>query len=347
MALTITDTILTFAEIEEIGRGGVGVVMRAIDPQLGAEFALKKVPKNFYGNNPNEYFEEAQKLYITQHPNVVDVRYACQSPTHICMAMPFYRLGSILQLVESRFLTTDEIIAYSLQFLSGLNHVHAKGLLHFDVKLGNIMRSNTDQALLSDFGFAQRIIRYGFAEHQGTTKAYAPPEYFSQVQWHNIKFDIWQAGMAILEMCIGSVALGNQRPAPLFVNGIFDHQPLYDEIEAGNHPKLNQFYCHTPIAIRNVIKKALAFDPDDRYNTVNQMINDLGRIAGGNMWQFTTDYAGNERWEKPGYVVTAQKINNRWTTSAIKNRRKLEFCRSNLTEGAKNQLMYRCLNTIW
>ncbi|WP_051289335.1 protein kinase family protein [Chryseobacterium daeguense] len=180
-----TNTLLTFHLGDSIGEGGEATVYKAFDTQLNADIVIKKISKTRFKGDLNKYFEESQKLYLSSHHNVVKIMYGCQDDEFIYLAMPLYVKGSLKSIYDERFLTCREIIRYSLQFLSGLNYIHSKQLLHYDIKPENILIDDTDKASVSDFGLAKYLGLYGFATVEGTTEELAPPEYFSQAA-HNI-----------------------------------------------------------------------------------------------------------------------------------------------------------------
>lgn len=104
-----------------------------------------------------EYHVQKAGIKITEgnaHPNVVQIQYACKDDKNVYIAMPFYKNGSLKSLMTKRMLTAREIIRYAIQFISGVAHIHSKGLLHLDIKPDNILLSDNDEALLSDFGLA-------------------------------------------------------------------------------------------------------------------------------------------------------------------------------------------------
>ena len=164
MITYLTEAKLNFELRNKIGDGGEAEVYEAFDPQLNATLAVKKIPITSF-TDKDLFFEESRKLYLTNHHNVVDIIYACQDDDYVYLAMAFYKNGSLKALIDQRFLTSREVIRYSLQFLSGLNNIHSKGLIHFDIKPENILINNSNQALISDFGLAQYTVHYGFAQN--------------------------------------------------------------------------------------------------------------------------------------------------------------------------------------
>lgn len=148
------------------------------------------------------FFGESQALYASSHPNVVQIHYSCEDNDTVYVAMPFYRKGSLKDLLARRFMTVREIISVSCQVLAGLQHVHSKGLVHFDVKPDNVLISDRDEGLLSDFGLARPIGPRGLAEYDVGYVRTQPPESFQGYEFPRT-FDIYQVGMLLYRMCCG------------------------------------------------------------------------------------------------------------------------------------------------
>lgn len=342
MSIIITETQLDFTLGAKIGKGGEGDVYEALDHQLNAKLAIKQTPRAKF-KTEKLFFEESKKLYLTRHRNVVPVNYATKNNDFIYLAMPLFEKGSLKSICDNRFLTAREIIRYSLQFLSGLHHIHSKRLIHFDVKLENILISDSNQALISDFGLAQHTGNFGFAQQFGTTRVLAPPEYFQQ-QKHNYKFDIYQAGMTLLRMCIGDKALEEQVNIALLKRGVKNYDNLIEKISLGKFPNRSNYPPHIPIQLRKVIKKSLSPDPNIRYDSILEMLNELAKITPNYDWQFISNFAGNEEWTFQNKEVTANLNGENWSISCLKNgRRVTRYCVNSLNHSEKNKLLQKCL----
>ena len=287
MVNLFTETRLDFKLIKKVGNGGEGEVYKTNDRQLNSIIAVKKVPITSF-QKELQFFEEAKKLHLTRHQNIVPINFGCKDDDFIYLAMPIYENGSLKNLMDKRFLSSREVIRYSLQFLAGLNHIHIKRLLHFDIKPENILLSKSNQALISDFGLAEYTGRYGFSKIHGTTAVFAPPELFMQ-QEHNLKFDIYQAGITMYRMCVGDAVFFDQINQAHIHRGISDQTNFIKALKAGKFPNRSFYFSHTPIALRSIIKKALNPLADDRYDSVLDMMNDLASIDKADDWIFESD----------------------------------------------------------
>lgn len=346
MVNLFTETKLDFKLIKKVGNGGEGEVYKTNDRQLNSIIAVKKVAIATF-KKESQFFEEAKKLHLTRHQNIVPIKFGCKDDEFIYLAMPLYENGSLKSLMDKRFLSSREIIKYSLQFLAGLNHIHIKKLLHFDIKPENILLSKSNQALISDFGLAEYTGRYGFSKIHGTTPVFAPPELFVQAE-HNLKYDIYQSGITLYRMCVGDTVFLNQIEDAHLHRGVSNQANFINAVSTGKFPNRTFHFEHIPIALRKIITKALNPSVNDRYNTVLEMMNDLASIDKADDWILETDYSSFESWKKPDYEVNCILSNGLWTVEAIKNgRRKSIFCGKKLNNSDKKTLTYRCLMTNW
>lgn len=340
-----TEATLNFTLIEQIGSGGEATVFKAKDLQMDAIIAIKKILKSTFIDEA-QYFDESRKLYATKHTNVVPIQYGCSDTEHVYLAMPYFKNGSMKSLTDMRFLTTKEIVRFSLQFLSGLHNIHSKGLVHFDIKTENILINDANQACVSDFGLAQYTGRLGFAIIKNTTLQLAPPELFKQLGQHNLKFDIYQAGLAIYRMCNGDSAFMNQFNDAFVSRGNVSDQNFINSVEKGKFPDRGHYLPHIPKKLRAIINKSLQTDPDKRYPSVIDMLNALNDVPVSD-WIYTV--SGNtETWDKMGgYNVTCVTDSGFCTIIASKNSRKNHTFSKKISISDKNVLLYNCLNSRW
>jgi serine/threonine protein kinase len=337
---------LDFKQFKKIGSGGEGNVYKSFDRQLNKTLAFKALPINKF-QKESLFFEEAKKLHISSHHNVVPILYGCKNEEFIFLAMPLYKKGSLKNIIDKRFLSAREIIRYSLQFLSGLNNIHSKQLLHFDIKLENILLSDSNHALISDFGVAQYSGKYGLANQHGTTAIYAPPEYFIQAE-HNVKFDIYQAGITLYRMCIGDIKFMEQVKNAHIFRKQLNKNNFINALTKGDFPDRSFYFSHIPRPLRTVIRRALNPDVNIRYSTVIEMMNDIASISNANDWILETDFATHEIWSKPNYELIASLDNGLWSVQCKKKGRKNNtFCDEKLNISKKNALTYKCLTSTW
>lgn len=294
---TVTYTTeLIFETIKEIGAEGKNsTVYLAKDKQLDSEIVVKKIEKSKIPD-PNEYYDEAKRLYTSSHANVVKVNYGCSDASHIYIAMPFYKNGSLKSLSGSRNLTIREIIRYSLQFLTGLHHIHSKKLIHFDVKPDNILISDTNEALLSDFGLCKAMDTRGLASQSLVYNKQVPPETFDSTE-KTLHFDIYLAGLTIYRLLNGDQDFNDQFGVFLPDLAKGNNLPYKDALRAGTFPDRTKYLPHIPIKLQRIVNKAISIDIKDRHANVLELINEISSVNENLDWKYSTS-STTRSWEK-------------------------------------------------
>lgn len=297
--LNYTVAEVSFDELGRIGdEGRNSEVLKVRDTCLDTVMAVKKIQKGSNAlPNPNEYFNEARILYANPHPYVVQVNYACQDTDFVYIAMPLYKNGSLSKYMAGRFLTLGEIVRFSCQFLSGLHNIHSKGLIHFDIKPDNILLSDRNEAVLSDFGLAKYCDDDGFALPNQLYGSHMPPESFD-IGEHTYLLDIYQAGLTMYRMCVGSAEFKRQFDLYRDTTGKIDADRFVTDLKAGRFPDRLKFKAHIPSKAKNAILKCIESEPDNRYQSAIEIINDFSDIDERYFdWQYSIDN-GVEKWEK-------------------------------------------------
>lgn len=301
-----TLAVVEFEILEEIGQEGRNSqVFKINDVALDSQMVLKKINKNSFQNS-EQYFEEARVIYDVQHPNVVEVNYACQDRDFIYITMPYYENGSLSSLMKERFLTVREIIRYAVQFLSGLHHIHSLGLIHFDLKPDNIMLSNRNEAMLSDFGLAMYMDEYGFTTPKALYRKHTVPEAIGQTVF-SVEFDVYQAGLTLYRMCIGSEAF-NKQYEEYFEQGVFNKVLFEQHLADSVFPERNEYPAHIPAKLKTVINKCLEVNPEERYRAVIEIVNAIADIDENYFdWQYTVE-GDIRKWSKKSSTGTLHCI---------------------------------------
>lgn len=290
---------IEFHEIFELTEQGKNSRVYVVnDSQLDARLVIKEFQRASI-TNPTEYFQEAKILYKSRHPNVVQVHYACMDNDNIYIAMPYYEKGSINRLMGARCLTVREVVRYACQFLTGLHNIHAKGLIHFDIKPDNILICDNSEAALSDFGLARETNLQGVAETDRWYQRMLPPEAIG-ANIFTIAFDIYQAGLTLYRMTNGNNAYRTQLDQLADENGNISRRDLYHAVRNGQFPDrdASAYGEHVPPRLINAIRKCLEVDPDDRFESVLKLTNELSKITGSIDWQYDELENGDRIWRK-------------------------------------------------
>ncbi|MGE0322504.1 MAG: serine/threonine-protein kinase [Polyangiaceae bacterium] len=249
-----------------IGEGLNSEVYLIEDPQLGGQLVAKEIPKVSF-RDPSEYFEEAQRLFAAQHRNVVPIHYACTTASHISLVMPYYARGSLGAQIEEGPLIERDAIRIALEVLRGLKHIHSRNLVHFDLKPSNVLFNDTGTPMVADFGQSRAMSRLGFVNPIPPLYVpCAPPEAYTMVVG-SIKADVYHAGLLLYRMVNGD---------PMFTADMPDD--LAASVKTGRFPDRKRFLPHVTPRLRTIIRKALKVDLKKRYDSVDEIEKDLGRV---------------------------------------------------------------------
>jgi serine/threonine protein kinase len=208
------DVVLATYRIEEIFEGGMGVVYRARHLAWGIDLAIKHPKKGFLlAKHEQDDFQQECLLWaeIGLHPYVATCFYTRIVEGKLCAFAEFVDGGSLQESIASGRLyqgemnaTLARMIAVSVQTAWGLARAHEAGLLHCDMKPGNVLMSADGSAKVTDFGLAKILIR-GVALAGGSTKAYASPEQ-ARGEPMTKAADVWSWAVTVFEMFNGGIS---------------------------------------------------------------------------------------------------------------------------------------------
>jgi serine/threonine protein kinase len=194
--------------------------------------------------------------------------------------------------MDTEFLTVREIIRYATQFLSGLANIHSKGLIHFDVKPDNILLSDRDEALVSDFGLAKFTVHDGSALPDMMYPWHFVPESLDEDSKFTRQTDIYQVGLTLYRMCNGNADFAGQ--LQVFASDEEFHTAILNQ----TFPDRRGFLPHIPEKMRKTIKKCLEVSPENRHKSVIDIINDLADIDDKALdWRYSDDGI-QRKWTK-------------------------------------------------
>ncbi len=269
-----------FRLIEEIGAGGMGIVYRAWDTRLEREVAVKVLnPKTLIDGSARKRFRrEALMLSKLNHPNVESV-YDFHTENGVDYLVLEYVPGmSLDDRIESGALTEKEALAIAIQLASGLAAAHEQRILHRDLKPGNMRLTPQNTLKILDFGLAEL-----FAPGEETitqavtvqspmagTPAYLSPEQV-EGQEPDVRSDIYSAGVVLYQLITGTLPYPKRGPS--LREAIVNTPPP--------HPSSRNKKISGPF--ESVILKCLEKDPDLRYQSANELLEDLneiGRLSG-------------------------------------------------------------------
>lgn len=337
-----------FDKIENLDeQGQFSTVYLAKDLHLDHEIVIKEIKKK-ENENSDKYFSEARILYKHTHPNIVQVHYAAEDENNIYIAMPFYKKGTIAKLLSEKNLSSREIIRYAIQFIGGLHHIHTNKLMHFDIKPNNIMISNRNEAMLSDFGLAKYVNNESLkVKPDQVYRHHTPPELFSRGKdGFNYTYDIYQTGLTLYRMAIGSQKYTEE------LNNFKSVTEFQESIKQGKFPQ-KKYPAHIPNKLRKIINKCLKVKPEERYQSALDILNALSNIKddGTLDWKkVDTNDENISEWNKDidGGILKLFFYNNNKKTVLyrIKNNssktRVSNGCSENCSEKMLYDILMRC-----
>jgi tRNA A-37 threonylcarbamoyl transferase component Bud32 len=253
----------------KLGQGAMGEVFRALDPILGREVAIKVVAGKLSEDERarDRFLREAQAAAQLNHPNIITVYDFGEEQGQAYMAMELLEGEDLRHMLEKGTLTSLEgKLAIMEQVLDGLSFAHAKGVVHRDLKPGNVHVLPNGQVKVMDFGLARRTEDPAATGAVMGTPYYMAPEQ-AQGQRATTRSDIFSLGAMFYELLAGRRPFtGPTIPAVLFAVAHRDPEPL-----AELAPDL-------PSGIATVVTRALAKDPEARYADATEMLAAL-RVA--------------------------------------------------------------------
>ncbi|MEW6511670.1 MAG: serine/threonine-protein kinase [Bacteroidota bacterium] len=267
-------TIDSYKILEVLGRGGMGVVYKAVDTTLDRDVAIKMMDV-LIATDPNflkRFQSEAKALAKLQNPNIVSIFALRQTEFGICIVMEFVKgktLADVLK--QSVLLPIPRVIHIFKQLLTALDHAHKGGVIHRDIKPGNVMLAEGDVVKVTDFGLAK--IQRGAVSTvtMGTagTLYYMSPEQIRGLGQVDHRGDIYSAGMALYECLTGRVPF----------NADDSDFAVAQMIVEGKIPPPDKLNPSLPKELVKIVLKSIDKDPARRYQAAAEMVAALAQFG--------------------------------------------------------------------
>ena len=259
---------------ERLGNGGMGAVYRAVQPLVEREVAIKIILPKF-ANHPDfirRFEAEAQLVARLEHPHVVPLYDYWREPNVAYLVMRLLRGGSVQSLLKNGTALPPETVLHLIEQIgSALGAAHRAGVVHRDLKPANVLLDEDNNAYLADFGIAKNLSN--FSSETQADVVLGSPDYISpeqiKAEFVRPQTDIYALGVMLYELLTGAVPF--RGPTPFEVM----HQHLNAPL-----PPLAASRVGLPGAVDEVIKHATAKDPLARYETVDEMLDDLRNVLG-------------------------------------------------------------------
>ncbi len=264
--------------LEKIGAGGQGTVYKALDTKLDRTVVIKVLPPELTAKTANfrRFEREAQLCSQLDHPNICTIYDFHEDDGVFYIAMQYIEGKNVRQLVDGRPLDLKSALGIAVQVCDALAYTHSRGIIHRDIKAGNIIVNENGQAKILDFGLA-KLLQEEPSENGEESRAditeigvpygtatYAAPEQ-AKGEKADYRADIFSTGVLLYEMLTGIWAFQGK--------SVHDvrHEVLY-----GTPKPLDELRPEpTPPRLQEIINKALAKNPKDRYQKISQMRDDL------------------------------------------------------------------------
>lgn len=264
---------------EELGRGGMATVYLGRDRQLDREVAVKVLHESLMSDEEAvaRFEREAKLIAGLEHPNLLGI-YGVErvGEDRLGLVMPYVRGGTLRELIRSTEgvgLEPKTVTRISREMLKGLGFAHQRGVVHRDIKPGNIfIEEETGRVLIGDFGIARAAVGHTALTQTGTsmgTPNYMAPEQIDSVSEVDGRADIYAVGMLMWEMLTGEQPWAQES---LF-NVIFKQKTEHLETPSSR-------LGDVPAALLAAWRKASRKNPDDRWATAEEMLEALSESGG-------------------------------------------------------------------
>ncbi|MBI5667491.1 MAG: serine/threonine protein kinase [Chloroflexi bacterium] len=251
--------------LEEVGRGGMATVYRARQLSINRVVAVKVLPRALL-HDPGffERFErEVDVVAHLEHPHILPIYDYGKADDIPFIAMRYLAGGSLAQIIRRGLPRLEDLDRPFTQVAQALDYAHQQGIIHRDIKPGNVMLDENSNAYLSDFGIARVL-----GSNLTGSAIIGTPAYMSPEQAHGLpldaRSDIYSLGIVLFELITGREPYQAETPMALLLKHI--NEPI---------PPISQFRKGVPASVEQVIARATAKDPNARYASAGEMARDF------------------------------------------------------------------------
>lgn len=254
--------------IKSIGEGGMANVYLAKDTILDRQVAVKVLRGDLSTDEKfiRRFQREALSVSNLSHPNIVEVYDVGEEDGQYYIVMEYIEGKTLKQLLYKRgALTLPEVIDIMTQLTDGLSHAHEAYIIHRDIKPQNIMIEDNGTVKITDFGIAMAVNATQFTQTNSVmgTVHYLPPEQ-ANGKGATVKSDIYSLGILMYELLTGSVPFKGDNAVEIALKHMKEKLPSIRK----QNPLI-------PQSVENIVIKACAKNPRNRYDTVKEMHEDL------------------------------------------------------------------------
>src|SRR5437660_7555550 len=277
----IGQTLGNYKITQKLGAGGQGTVYKATDQKLGRTVVVKVLPAELTGKETNlkRFEREARLASSLDHPNICTIFDMDEADGLHFISMQYVEGRNVRQLVNGRPLELESALRIAVQVADALAVAHARGIIHRDIKSGNIMVTDAGQVKILDFGLA-KLLDESEASNSGIhqtelteigvpygTATYAAPE---QARGDKVdaRADIFSTGVLVYEMLTGTWPFRGKSTVDVRHAVIHDKPKTLAEMRPGA----------TPARLQQILDKAMQKEPRDRYQRMDDLREDLRKV---------------------------------------------------------------------
>ena len=260
--------------IEELGRGGMGIVYKAENTKLQRIVALKFLPPQWTSDPEarERFIHEARAASALDHPNICTIYEIRETEDgRMFIAMGCYEGESLREGLRRGPMKAECALDIAAQVALGMEKAHGKGIIHRDIKPANILLTNDGVAKVVDFGLAKLAGQVKLTR-EGTTVgtiAYMSPE---QAKGEPVdqRTDIWSLGIVLYEMVSGRLPF----------KGDYEQSLIHSILKTDPEP-IGKIRTDLPKGLESIVFKALEKNPNARYQVMGELHEDLKAVAEG------------------------------------------------------------------
>jgi serine/threonine protein kinase/tetratricopeptide (TPR) repeat protein len=270
-------TSLSHYEIRsQLGAGGMGEVYLAVDTRLDRTVALKILPADVASDHQRvrRFLQEAKAASALNHPHIITIHEVGEADSTYFIATEFIDGLTLRESMKSTPFRIEKIIDIAIQVVSALTAAHEVNIIHRDIKPENIMLRRDGYVKILDFGLA-KLTEQRATDTEGSTlvntaagvvlgtTSYMSPEQARGLEV-DARSDIWSLGVVLYEMVTGRMPFEGATMSDV-IAAVLDHEPA----------PLARYSPEVPPGLERIIRKALAKDTDERYQTTKDLLIDL------------------------------------------------------------------------